>query len=160
LYRHPRDQWLSTLLDSGCGLDAGFEQFQDRFYLRTWGHDLQLHFPFLREAGLRHPYELFYLIWRLSYLFGRRFAHLSIGYEALLSKPQHMLASLFSELSIEEDPAKLEPLFAPPEMGKWSKYADDTWFRDHESYCENLLIEFFGAAKEGKQSTIIQPWDH
>jgi hypothetical protein len=43
------------------------------------------------------------------------------------------------------DLAALGKLFAAPPLGKWQEYADDTWFRGHETVCETTLADFFGA---------------
>src|SRR6185295_9584612 len=72
LYRHPRDQWCSTLMDpSAFPKERTIADFaaHDHFYLRNWARDLKYHFPFLDEQHLDHPYEMFYYVWKLSYLF-------------------------------------------------------------------------------------------
>ena len=53
LYRHPRDQWLSCLLDPRQFPHTGtMAQFatHDGYYLRMWARDLKYHFPFLDET--------------------------------------------------------------------------------------------------------------
>ena len=61
LYRHPRDQWCSMLMDIGCYPRDSIESFEqhDKFYLLSWATDLKYHFPFLADPGL-HPYQLHY----------------------------------------------------------------------------------------------------
>src|SRR5262245_22471106 len=52
LYRHPRDQWCSSLMDPTCFPASGkMSQFHshDKFYLLSWAKDLQYHFPFLNK---------------------------------------------------------------------------------------------------------------
>jgi hypothetical protein len=80
LYRHPRDQWCSSLLESRFPLEGDVRSFEpyDGFYLRRWASDLKYRFPFLDERRVSHPYELFYAIWKLSYLFGRVYARTSL----------------------------------------------------------------------------------
>src|SRR5262249_9747687 len=82
LYRHPRDQWCSSLpaIDS-VPLNASVADFasHDGFYLMAWARDLSYQFPFLDPRFAEHPYDLFYLIWRLSYAFGRRYCHASFS---------------------------------------------------------------------------------
>ena len=34
---------------------------------------------------------------------------------------------------------------AAPPLGKWKEYADDAWFRAHETVCETTLADFFAA---------------
>ena len=149
LYRHPRDQWCSSLMDmAACPKEAGMAEFaaHDHFYLRQWARDLSYHFPFLEEQYISHPYQLFYYIWKLSYLFGAGFAHISLAFEQLLEAPQTQLRTLFHALDIE--PHQLQPLLPlidmdMPALGKWRSYADAAWFEEHERQCESVLAEFW-----------------
>jgi hypothetical protein len=147
LYRHPRDQWASALANlAHCPRNMTFRAFanHDRFYLRSWGRDLKDHFPFLEESGLEHPYQLFYLIWKLSYLFGRSDAHYCLSYEELTNNSDTALAKLFAALDVT--PSALEicrNLIERPTVGRWRDYAEDTWYRHHESVCERVLADFF-----------------
>ncbi len=77
LYRHPREQWISSLIEpSRIPREITVREFasHDRFYLLNWARDLSYDFPFLHPDNAEHPYELFYLLWRLSYVFGREHA--------------------------------------------------------------------------------------
>jgi hypothetical protein len=148
LYRHPRDQWCSSLLDVKCfprdGLTADFAP-HDKFYLRAWAADLKYHFPFLDERAAEHPYQLFYYIWKLSYLFGRKYAHHSLAFERLVADPAAELTRLFGVLDVAHyDLGRLRPLVVAPALGKWKEYADDAWFRRHEEGCETVLADFLG----------------
>jgi hypothetical protein len=149
LYRHPRDQWCSTLMDVKCFPRHGrVKDFavHDKFYLLNWANDLKYHFPFLEPSAADHPYQLFYYIWKLSYLFGRRYAHHSLAFEHLVSDPAGRLEELLDVLDVRGgDLAALEKLFAAPPLGKWKEYADDGWFRAHETVCETILADFFAA---------------
>lgn len=148
IHRHPRDQWLSTLLDirsfgpNGGTLNDFVEK--DKFYLSNWVRDLQHWFPFLRDWN-RHPYYHFYFLWKLSYLFGLKYCHTSIMFEELVTEPKEVLEPLFSELEIE-NPAweKILPLIQKPKFGKWQNYASDDWFGEIESICEYELVMFLG----------------
>jgi hypothetical protein len=165
LYRHPRDQWCSTLQDNShrpknetveqrsipdrfyLSRNGTFEQFarHDNYYLRIWANDLRHHFPFLDESRLSHPYELFYFIWKLSYLFGRKYCDHSVAYEDLLSNPELELQKLMTAAGIKTfDLNKLRSLLVEPSLNKWKKFADDAWFRKHEEYCETVLEAFLG----------------
>jgi hypothetical protein len=156
LYRHPRDQWCSCLQDHingaqpgfSLGTEGTFEEFARRDHgLRAWARDLHYYFPFLDEEKLQHPYQLFYLVWKLSYLFGRRYAHYSVRYETLLAEPDGELRRLMSAARVRDyDRGKLKSLIAPLTPGKWKKYAEDEWFRRHEEYCETVLAHFFGTS--------------
>jgi hypothetical protein len=148
LYRHPRDQWCSALMDvKGFPRHGRVEEFaaHDKFYLLNWANDLKYHFPFLEPRTAAHPYQLFYYIWKLSYLFGRRYADHSLAFERLVGDPAGRLEELFGVLDVRGgDLAALQKLFAAPPLGKWQEYAADDWFRGHEMACENTLADFFG----------------
>jgi hypothetical protein len=154
LYRHPRDQWCSTLMDPHCfSKDGTMEQFavHDKFYLRVWARDLKYHFPFLDEASISHPYQLFYYIWKISYVFGRAFAHYSIAFEDILKNPDEQLTQLLKVCRVEEYKIdKLKSLIERPELGKWKRYADEAWFRGQESICETTMADFFAAVSSNK----------
>lgn len=146
-YRHPRDQWCSSLMDLSCfGPESGglkdFVSGTDKFYLRTWVNDLKYHFPFLADKEL-HPYRHFYWLWKLSYLYGARHADVSVCFEDLVREPRCELEKLFGKLGIEvEDWSAIEGIIEQPELGKWKRYAGDEWFRHHEIECECVLADF------------------
>jgi len=146
LYRHPREQWCSSLLRPDCFTkDQSIAEFarHDQFYLRMWASDLKCRFPFLDEREASHPYELFYYIWKLSYLLGRTYAHYSLAYEELLTRPEETLVKLFAFLNVVEfNLHALKAIIKPPRADKWRDYADDAWFRKIESRCENVLAQY------------------
>jgi hypothetical protein len=161
LYRHPRDQWTSNLqqLDRfpPHGLMSNFASV-DGFYLLRWARDLKYHFPFLDERTIEHPYQLHYFLWKLSYLYGRTFSDVSIGFEELTTNPERAMFELFDVCGIEESHIEsLLPLIEPPPFGKWKAYADDTWFRRHEEYCEEVLASFFAAGTTVAKKTSCRP---
>ncbi len=153
LYRHPRDQWCSALQDiRAVPPDAPMSVFEPRdyFYLLRWTRDLVHHFPFLDERKVSHAYPLFYLVWKLSYLFGQRDAHHSLSLEDLVDNPDAELQALFDACDIDpatQDVGKLKGLIVRPEFGKWRKYADEGWFRKHEEWCEGVLADFLGRSQ-------------
>ena len=105
------------------------------------------------EAGTAdHPYQLFYYIWKLSYLFGRRYADHSLAFEQLVTDPAGELEDLLGALDLRGDLAALQKLFSAPPLGKWKEYADADWFRGHETVCETTLANFFGAGAAPKQA--------
>lgn len=144
LYRHPRDQWCSSLMDPArVPRELSLAEFEphDHFYLIAWARDLRYHFPFLTDDI--HPYRAFYYIWRLSYLFGRALADHSLAYESLLESPRDTIADLFRAIDIRSvDPGSLARLVTPNDVGRWRVHADDDWYRDHESACEVVLRDF------------------
>ena len=156
LARHPRDQWCSFLLDPTCFPKNGkMDQFppHDKFYLRWWAQDLKYHFPFLDEKTLEHPYQMFYYIWKLSYMFGRHFAHYSLFFENILGNPESQLKDLFYVLNIKDyDISALQSLITENPLRKWESYADDEWFRRHETICETVLADFLGISNALSQT--------
>jgi hypothetical protein len=147
LYRHPRDQWGSFLLDPKCFPKSGsMEQFaaHDHFYLRSWSRDLQYHFPFLSEDKISHPYQMFYFLWKISYLWGITFSHYSIAFENLINNFELELKNLLCFLEVDNfDIKNLQSMIDKPDVGKWHNYADDEWFKNQESLCETVIEDFF-----------------
>lgn len=142
LYRHPRDQWCSSMYGDPVPLDASCRGFagQDHFYLRTWARDLRARFPFLNENAEYHPYRLFYLIWKLSYAYGRACCDVSIRYESLASPSGEGIRSLLAALNMDVTPTPmLARLIAPDRAGRWVRYATDAWFSEHERAADALL---------------------
>jgi Sulfotransferase family len=157
LYRHPRDQWCSSLLNPHeFPYQRTMAEFasHDHFYLGNWAKDLKYHFPFLDETAVSHPYRLFYYIWKLSYLYGRRDADISLSYEDLVKEPERCLAQLFREIQMpDSDLAKLARLVEKPQCGRWREYANQEWFQQHESYCEAVMADFF----QGTSGRLLPP---
>jgi hypothetical protein len=161
LYRHPRDQWTSNLQKierfSPDGKMADFAEV-DGFYLLNWARDLKYHFPFLDEQAIEHPYQLHYYLWKLSYVYGRSWSDISVGFEELTTNPERALFQLFEACEIPvpfiED---LLPLIEPPPFGKWKKYAEDAWFKRHEEHCENVLASFFSEQKSKAMPVQTEP---
>jgi hypothetical protein len=148
LYRHPREQWCSTLMNlASYTKEASMPQFAncDHFYLRVWGHDLQYHFPFLDESAIPHAYQLFYFVWKLSYLFGVKYSDYSISYESLIDEPYKQLTNLFERLNIVNyNLDSLRSLIVEPSREKWRTYADEDWFKSHEMICDTVMAAYFG----------------
>ena len=149
IYRHPRDQWCSMLMGDVklFTKDAGFADFPpfDRFYLGMWAQDLKYDFPFLEEGQNSHPYQIFYYIWKLSYLFGVKYCDHSIQFESLIADPDGEIANLFRVVGVESvDLSSLRAIVAAPPLGKWREYAEAGWFEMHEARCEEVLGEFLG----------------
>lgn len=93
--------------------------------------------------GVAHPYQPFYFLWRLSYLFGREYAHHSLTYEVLVGEPEPTISGLLQAVGVTGyDVGRRRALVNRPVQGKWRQYVDDTWFKRHETFCENMLGEF------------------
>jgi len=150
LYRHPRDQWCSSLVDPrsfGPGdAMAAFEP-HDHFYLLRWARDLRHRFPFLEPTAHAHPYAVFYCIWKLSYIFGVEYSDYSCCFERLVAHPHEEVPRLLHAVGIRHfDLPRLTACIVPQVVGRWREYASDDWFAAQESRCEALLGEFFNAA--------------
>lgn len=146
LYRHPREQWCSSLVDPArfphTGTMAAFEP-RDAFYLLSWARDLAYRYPFLDPRTASHPYELFYYLWRLSYDFGRQYAHASFGFEALCASPDTEIPRLMTSAGVDDyDLAALRAIVTPPAAARWPKYAPREWFQSIEARCEETLTRF------------------
>ncbi|MGI0014112.1 MAG: sulfotransferase [Nitrososphaera sp.] len=150
IFRHPRDNWCSTLgrqTTNGSNLRLGNYQSLDGFYLLTWGLDLRHYFPFLTLDEESHPYELFYQIWKLSYLFGRAYSDMSISFEEILGSPESTIRNVLSGLSVESyDLAKLGGMVSPVATGTWKRLADDQWFKAIEERVDNTINDYLGYA--------------
>jgi hypothetical protein len=150
LFRHPREQWCSSLLDpTRFPRNGTLSTFvdHDHFYLRNWARDLKYHFPFLDETAVGHPYTLFYFLWKLSYLFGRRHADQCMAFENLIDQPEACMANLFANLQVHNaDLAKLKTLITTPAADRWKEYAPPEWFEEQEAFCETVIADFFAAS--------------
>ena len=146
LLRNPRDQWLSTFQKhSPCPQHVTLEDkgFQDEFYLRSWATDLARYIPLLSEMDDLHPYELSYLIWRLSEVFADNHADCTLNYESLVRNPKQVIgdfADRFGLTGLADLPA-VESIEASS-VDRWTKYADADWFKTRETRCERLLESF------------------
>jgi hypothetical protein len=154
LYRNPRNLWVSMIQNDGwvspdyrLGAEAVRPEI-NAFYLWYWWHDLQFLMPFLQISRLDHPYQIHYLLWRMSYLFGKQYAHVSIRYESLVESFESVMGEILGRLgfsSAEVD--RLSRLKSPPSKGDaWPRYADASWFLNMEEKAEALLSSFFNVA--------------
>jgi len=155
IYRHPREQWLSYIKSAErCSPVDNFYSLgnQDFFYLRHWGRDLRFVFPFLDENKLSHPYELFYLIWRLSYNHGVSYADYSLSMEEITENTEGSLKEVFSLAGIDDEYLSLaREKIHNTQAQKWQGYAESTWFDELEERCEAILDEYY--ASKSAQTT-------
>jgi Sulfotransferase family len=158
MYRHPRDQWCSSLVDVKSfprdGTISDFEP-QDHFYLLSWARDLSFHFPFLDPRTAKHPYELFYFIWTLSFWAGRQCAHASFAFETLCESPRQELTRLLQAAGIEEYDLELLSSLVIPQKSKWAQYADQSWFESREARCDGVLREFCEVRSPSDHITVV-----
>jgi hypothetical protein len=145
LYRHPRDQWCSSLVNpSRVPRNVTMAEFRpfDHFYLRRWATDLQRHFPFLADREIS-PYRIFYFIWKLSYMYGAAFCDHAIAFEDLVHSPKPVIGRLVAFTGMTADTEQLASLVTVTPVGGWRQFADAEWFCEHEQACETILMEFF-----------------
>jgi hypothetical protein len=152
LFRHPRDQWCSSLVDMksfpSTGRMAEFES-HDHFYLLGWARDLSRHFEFLDPREAEHPYDLFYSIWKLSYLFGRTYGHASFCFETLCQSPDVELPRLMQAATVDGYDLESLKRIVVPQRSKWQQYADQAWFAEREARCESVLRRYLAAGGSG-----------
>jgi len=141
LYRHPRDQWCSFLTDSKVmNKDQVQDTYRDAFYLDLWCADLYKHFPILDKKITPHPYQRFYYLWKLSYLYGKQYSDLSISFENLTTDTVNVIGKIMQTIKLNNVPIeKLCNIVSPPAPERWKNYADEEWFSKHEKVCERNL---------------------
>ena len=137
VYRHPRDQWCSTLLGAArSAAQCRLREFapMDGFYLLSWARDLRYAFPFLTLTEDAFAYELYYQIWLLSFRLGQLQASASFAFEDLIADPAAGIRRLMVAAGVPQVP--IDPLVAlvkPVPIGKWRECASAEWFQDIES---------------------------
>jgi len=144
LYRHPRDEWYSSLTKKNLMNKDNVENtFLDSFFLNNWCDDLAKHFPFLDQRNTPHPYQRFYYLWKLSYLYGKKECDQSFSMEALTQNPKQTLIELFSELNIDNKNLTVAAsIIKKQSLDKWKQFADNEWFETLEQECEQNLNIF------------------
>lgn len=145
IVRNPRDQWCSTLVEPTCfASDDPPDRFasHDGFYLRLWIERLRFLVPALSEHYEAHPYRAYYLLWRLSQLFGLAYADLTLSFERLAEDPRTTIAALFAAVGLDTAPVHAAAAVVEPQQtGRWSEYATADWFVSHEDAAERHLKE-------------------
>jgi hypothetical protein len=152
LYRHPRDQWYSSLRNpkifTKTSSVAEFAQ-HDHYSIREWAFDLKPHFPFLDWKVVSHPYEMFYFLWKLSYVFGVKYSHYSMAFENLIEDSEKQLEELCRVSNIKmQNIERMKSVIVRVPVGQWKEYADDEWFRKYEEKCETILEKFLVKSHE------------
>lgn len=143
MYRHPRQQWISVQGKKGRVASdfpyTGNEGFF-LFYTTVWANDLKKHFPFLEPTLVSHPYALHYYLWKLSYLFGKKYADYSVSYEELINNFDEVLPDLLQHSGITQyDLVALRELKQGQIKETWKEYAPESWFSEIEEECEKNI---------------------
>ncbi|NQY86759.1 MAG: sulfotransferase [Colwellia sp.] len=151
LHRHPRDQWYSFLTDKKLMTKDNIENtYIDGFYLNSWCDDLAKHFPFLDQRTTTHPYQRFYYLWKLSYLYGKKESDQSISLKQLTQDPNNVLQGIFTELNIDNKHLKkAASVIEKQGVDKWKEFADNDWFEKLEKECELELTTFLNSLSAG-----------
>jgi hypothetical protein len=143
LYRHPRDQWLSFLTDKKLmDKDSVATTYRDEFYLNSWCEDLSQYFPFLSIESTPHPYQRFYYLWKLSFLYGQKFSDLSISFEELVQHKEATTETIIKAFSLSTNAELMYQVVEPPQLNRWVSYADEAWFKQFENECEHVLTNY------------------
>jgi hypothetical protein len=143
LYRHPRDQWLSFLTDKKLmDKDSVATTYRDEFYLNSWCEDLSHYFPFLSIESTPHPYQRFYYLWKLSFLYGQKFSDLSISFEELVQHKEATTETIIKAFSLSTNAELMYQVVEPPQLNRWVSYADEAWFKQFENECEHVLTNY------------------
>lgn len=152
LYRNPREQWLSVQR-GGAPIPPSYRLHRDSapdlFYTLEWAEDLRAELPFLDPAEHEHPYALHYLLWRISYLFGERYADLCIAYEDLVSDLEQTFGGVLRRFGVAADglaDGRYRSLLDAAVTERWRQYAPASWFEAIERDCERELAAFFAAS--------------
>lgn len=147
LFRNPRDQWLSFLTDKELmNKDAVISTYQDAFYLDVWCQDMSQHFPFLSKENTPHPYQRFYYLWKLSYLYGNKYTDLSFSFEDLVLSKEKTTERLINTFNLETNAKSMYQVVETPQINRWLSYANERWFKPLEDECEYNLSLFLNAS--------------
>ena len=144
IYRNPRDQWCSTLRsdESYSKSSSGGRGFIDHFYLNQWCQDLIKQFPFLKFYDNHHRYFQFYLIWKLSYCYGRHFGDISVSLEELSENPKSEIENVLRVIGTDTKVYQSQFPFIEEVTSRWEMYADDSWFSSIEEECNQVVDDF------------------
>jgi hypothetical protein len=156
-FRYPQYQWCASLVDiKSVPRNISVEEFakHDHFYLLAWARDLSFTFPFLDPRRAVHPYDLFYSIWRRSFLFGRKYSVASFCFETLCSVPDQEVPRLMRAASVNDFDLTASKRLVVPQKSKWREYADQAWFEQRESHCEDILSSFLSVPRTNLVSAI------
>lgn len=147
LSRNPRDTWCSTL--RGVPNDpswtiTSFGPFC-KFYLTNWYLDLSMSYPRLwRSPDNTHPYEIHYLIHRLSELFAYRDCHYFMQYEAIEKDLVLEMAGLLACIGeVSPDLSAIDGLLAPRKQA-YDHSDHIELYSEIEARVESELLDWLG----------------
>ena len=150
IYRHPRDQWCSTLMGDVklFTKDAGMADFPpfDRFYLGMWAQDLKYHFPFLDEGRTGIPTSSF-TISGSSLISSASSTAITRSSSRRSSPTRRRDRNLFRGSGPSQSTCRLWKIVVARPLRKWCEYAEAAWFENHEARCEEVLNGFLGRSE-------------
>ncbi|WP_262695481.1 sulfotransferase [Kordiimonas aquimaris] len=142
LRREHRDTWRSTLNGAENNQEWTLTSFDGlcRFYLLSWYRDLSLTFPFLwSDPDETHPYEIHYLISRLSELFALRDADVFLDYDELNQDFNGKITTLMNAIGSGDTAlSALDGLYEPKPSG-YDHSNDDVFYQTLENKVEQRL---------------------
>lgn len=142
LNRNPRDTWRSTL--KGVANDPGWNlltfQHYCRFYLMPWYRDLALSFPWIIGSPKEtHPYQIHYLVHRLSELFARHQCDVFIDYEDMEKNLAGVMENIAGHLGHNDADLDLIGGLSHPRQSRYEHHEDVDLYRELEQRAEDLL---------------------
>lgn len=147
LGRNPRDTWLSTLrgVDNDSSWTLMSFQSYCRFYLLEWYRDLTLTFPWLfYPAQQTHPYQLHYMLHRLSELFARHYCDVFVQYEDMETDLVKTLGAALNQLGhANRDLAAIAGL-SQPRFRRYDHSSHQSFYGEQESRVEEQLRKLLG----------------
>lgn len=117
LRRNPRDTWRSSTRGVEVRRDWTLSNAEEycQFYLLAWYRALSIVFPeIIRVPNKTHPYEIHYLLSRLSDLYAHAHCHVLLSYDQIVSDFEVEIIKLFEALGDSNvDVASLTSLISP-----------------------------------------------
>ncbi len=147
LGRNPRDTWLSTLrgVDNDPSWTLMSYQPYCRFYLLEWYRDLILTFPWLfYPAQKTHPYQLHYMLHRLSELFARRYCDVFMQYEDMETDLVKTLDAALDQLGHANRDLSAVAGLSQPRARRYDHSSHQSFYEEQESRVEEQLRRVLG----------------
>lgn len=138
--RNPRDQWISSVRPHPPETWDRLEE--NRGYdLAAWIASLAVVWPFLITGPRRAAYYYSYLLWKLSLLFGQRFADVKLDFDTEIAEDastlRRKLAQFFPGDFFQRP--NVQQTFAPSRPGVWHRHRSADWFSELEGHAEKTL---------------------
>lgn len=142
LNRNPRNTWRSTLRSVTNDPSWNLLTFQHhcRFYLLPWYRDLALSFPWIIGSPTEtHPYQIHYLIHRLSELFARHQCDIFIDYEDMEQNLVGVMESILGHLGHSAADMDVIGALSRPRQNQYEHSDDVGLYQELEQRVEDQL---------------------